>query len=299
MRMRALPSALLALVLVAAGAGCSNAAAERANSGQPTPTVEVTPSSTPTPYDPVFPAGTTVAFFGDSQATIMLRQDRRPPWLADYLNVVDRSIEGCGILLGRIRSRSGEGRNLATDYRCSDWASVWRSRIREGAPPDVSVIMIGAWEVVDLTLPSGEEVGFGTARWDEYFNLSLTRAITVLRSVDRPVALALLPCYRPVTSSRNTGSGYWPERGDDGRTRHINDLLVAAAARYPSGVFTLEPPEQFCNDPVLANASRYRGDGLHTTPCGANLYFKAYVRQLIGVEPGPPTPAGSGWECEV
>jgi hypothetical protein len=266
---------------------------------EPAPTVEVTPSPTPTPYDPVFPVGATVAFFGDSQATIMLRQDRRPPWLADYLNPVDRSIEGCGILVGRIRSRSGESRNLATDGRCRDWQSVWGSRIRDGAPPDVSVIMIGAWEVVDLTLANGDVLGFGTPRWDENFNAALGEAIAILRSVKRPVALALLSCYRPVTSSRNTGSGYWPERGDDDRTRHINDLIVAAAATYATGVFTLDPPEEFCTDPVLGNASRYRGDGIHTTPCGANLYFKAYVRQLIDVEPGPSTPAGSHWECEV
>jgi hypothetical protein len=266
---------------------------------EPTPTVEVTPSPTPTPYDPVFKAGATVAFFGDSQATIMLRQDRRPPWLADYLNPVDRSIEGCGILLGKIRSRSGESRNLATDDRCRNWQSVWQSRIHDGPPPDVSVIMIGAWEVVDLTLANGEVLGFGTPRWDENFNAALREAIAILRSVKRPVALALLSCYRPVTSSRNTGSGYWPERGDDDRTRHINDLIVAAAATYPTGVFTLDPPEEFCNDPVFANASHYRGDGIHTTPCGANLYFKAYVRQLVGVEPGPNTPAGSRWECDL
>lgn len=294
--MRALPAALVGLLLVAVSAGCSDAAPPPP---VPTPTVQVMPSPTRTPYDPVFPVGATVAFFGDSQATIMLRQDRRPPWLAEYLNPVDRSIEGCGILIGRIRSRSGEGRNLATDGRCRDWQSVWNSRIHDGAPPDVSVIMIGAWEVVDLTLPSGEALGFGTPRWDENFIAALREAIAILRSVKRPVAVALLSCYRPVTSSRNTGSGYWPERGDDDRTRHINELIVDVVSTYRTGVFTLDPPEEFCTDPVLSNASRYRGDGIHTTPCGANLYFKTYVRQLTGVEPGPDTPAGSRWQCEV
>src|SRR5688572_13110277 len=83
------------------------------------------PAPSPTPYDPVFPKGATVAFFGDSQATIMLRPDRTPPWLAEYMTPVDKSIEGCGILLGKVRSRSGESRNLATDFRCKDWQSVW------------------------------------------------------------------------------------------------------------------------------------------------------------------------------
>jgi hypothetical protein len=242
----------------------------------------------------MFAPGATVAFFGDSQATIMLRPDRRPAWLAPYLNPVDESIEGCGIILGKIHSRSGEGRNLATDYRCKDWQRIWQDRVRANVP-DVSVIMIGAWEVVDLTLPDGEQLGFGTPRWDENFHAALAEAIAILRSVERPVGLALLSCYRPVRSSLGTGSGYWPERGDDDRTRHINDLLRAAADSYATGVFTLEPPAELCTDPAVSRCCQYRGDGLHTTPKGADLYFQAYVRQLIGVCSGTEDPLLARW----
>jgi len=290
---RRFAAALLGLVLLTAA--CDGPAGEPVSEPSDPATVPTSDSSGPPgPYRPLFAPGATVAFFGDSQATIMLRPDRRPAWLAPYMTLVDESIEGCGIILGKIRSRSGEGRNLATDYRCEQWQAVWEDRVR-ATVPDVSVIMIGAWEVVDLTLPDGEPLGFGTPRWDENFNAALTQGIAVLRSVDRPVALALLPCYRPVTSSLGTGSGYWPERGDDERTRHINDLLRAAADSYPTGVFTLEPPPQLCTDPAISRCCQYRGDGLHTTPKGADLYFKAYVRQLIGVCSGDEDPLLARW----
>src|SRR5262245_7251198 len=98
MRRRLLAVLSAGLLVLGAVACTSNGPAEP---NQTPPTIEPTPS--PTPYDPVFPKGARVAFFGDSQATMMLRPDRTPPWLAEYLTPVDKSIEGCGILLGKVR----------------------------------------------------------------------------------------------------------------------------------------------------------------------------------------------------
>jgi hypothetical protein len=91
------------------------------------------------------------------------------------------------------------------------------------------------------------------------------------------VALSLLPCYRPVSAS----AGFWPERGDDQRTRHVNDVLHAVAAAAPSNVHVIEPPAQFCTDPAIATNLNYRWDGVHYYKPGAQLYFQTVVPQLL------------------
>jgi hypothetical protein len=239
-----------------------------------------TPGPVPVPPKPV-PPGSTVAFFGDSQGMTLLLN--KPPDLANYIEAVDATIEGCGILLGKVESRSGERRNLTTN--CANWRSVWTDRTAE-YDPVLAVIMLGAWDVFDLTLGSGQTLKFGSPGWDANFTDALRQAVTALRSARTDVALALLPCYRPIEAS----AGFWPERGDDERTRHVNELLLAHAKTYLSGVRTLEPPAEFCADPVIAADTAYRWDGVHYYKRGAALYFGAMLPQIMPPPPPEPTP---------
>ena len=101
--------------------------------------------------------------------------------------------------------------------------------------------------------------------------------VQILRAANAQVELALLPCYRPVPRS----AGYWPERGDDTRTRHVNTLLDQEALRFPDTVHTLQPPSQFCTNPTIAKSLSYRWDGVHYYKPGAALYFKAILPQLV------------------
>jgi peptidoglycan/LPS O-acetylase OafA/YrhL len=238
-------------------------------SPSPTPTPSAT-SNTPTPMTP-FPKGATVAWFGDSQGMTLLLN--RPADLGKYINALDETIEGCGILLGKVASRTGEKRNLTSD--CGNWESVWKSRVTK-VKPDVAVVMIGAWDVFDLTLDSGT-LTFASPAWDANFLTQLDAGVQILRAANAQVELALLPCYRPVPRS----AGYWPERGDDTRTRHVNTLLVQEALRFPDTVHTLQPPSQFCTNPTIAKSLSYRWDGVHYYKPGAALYFKAVLPQLV------------------
>jgi peptidoglycan/LPS O-acetylase OafA/YrhL len=242
-----------------------------------------TPSPKPVPPKPV-PPGSTVAFFGDSQGMTLLLN--KPPDLANYIEAVDATIEGCGILLGKVESRSGERRNLTTN--CANWRSVWTDRTAE-YDPVLAVIMLGAWDVFDLTLDSGQTLKFGSPGWDANFNDALRQAVSALRSARTDVALALLPCYRPVEAS----AGFWPERGDDERTRHVNELLLAHAKTYLSGVRTIEPPAEFCTDPIIAADTAYRWDGVHYYKRGAALYFGAMLPQIMPPPPPAPTPTST------
>jgi hypothetical protein len=237
----------------------------------PTPTPEPTAAATPVPLTPLA-KGATVAFFGDSQGMTLLLN--KPADVSKYISVSDQTIEGCGILLGKVASRSGEKRNLTSD--CKNWQSVWATRAQK-TKPDIAVVMIGAWDVFNLTLDSGATVTFGSAPWDQNFLDQLDAGVQTLRASSQQVELALLPCYRPVPRS----AGYWPERGDDDRTRHVNDLLGEEAARYPSQVHLLEPPAQFCTDPTISKSLSYRWDGVHYYKPGAALYFETALPQLV------------------
>ncbi|MGE5156142.1 MAG: acyltransferase family protein, partial [Betaproteobacteria bacterium] len=242
------------------------------NGPSATPTPSATPSqaATPTPLTP-FPKGATVAWFGDSQGMTLLLN--RPSDLSRYIKAMDETIEGCGVLLGKVASRTGEKRNLTSD--CANWESVWTSRAAT-VKPDIAVIMIGAWDVFDLTLDSGT-LAFASPAWDANFLTQLDAGVQILRTAHAQVELALLPCYRPVPRS----AGYWPERGDDTRTRHVNTLLVQEALRFPDSVHTLQPPAQFCTNPTIAKSLSYRWDGVHYYKPGAALYFQTALPQLV------------------
>lgn len=138
--------------------------------------------------------------------------------------------------------------------------------------------MVGGWDEFDLQLDSGT-LTFGTPAWDQYYTSRLAYSVGLLRTAGVPrLELALLPCYRPVPEP---GSGYWPERGDDWRTRHINTLLIAYAQAHPAGMGLLQPPPGFCTDPALAGNQDYRWDGLHYYKPGSLLYLMTAIPQLF------------------
>lgn len=214
-----------------------------------------------------------VAVFGDSQGMTLLLNV--PSDTGKYVAFKNDTIEGCGILLGKVTSRSGERRDLSAS--CPNWQSVWTSRaVRD--KPDIGLIMIGAWDVFDLTV-GGTKLTFGSPAWDAHFNGELTKAVTAVRTSGAKVALSLLPCFRPVRRS----AGFWPERGDDDRTRHVNTLLTAAAAANPSYITAVDPPSEFCDDPKISQSLSYRWDGVHYYKPGALLYCKAVLPQLLAI----------------
>jgi peptidoglycan/LPS O-acetylase OafA/YrhL len=267
----------------AVATGLSHAAAAPVAGGPvdlgPERTLGPLPSASPTAPaskapPPMLPAGATVAFFGDSQGMTLLLN--KPADTGKYLTTVDATISGCGVLLGAVKSRTGEKRNLTAD--CRNWQPVWAQRVGQ-IKPAMGVIMIGAWDVFDLTVDSGQMLPFGSPDWDRTFTTAITNGVETLRAGRAEVALALLPCYRPIKAS----AGFWPERGDDTRTRHVNDLLRRVADAYPTGVRTLEPPDQFCTDPAIASNTAYRWDGVHYYKQGAALYFSAVLPQLTSV----------------
>jgi hypothetical protein len=244
-----------------------------APSGTPSPIASGSPSPSPSATGPPPGGVPTVAIFGDSQGHTLLLNV--PKDTGKYVHFEDDTIEGCGFLLGKVQSRSGERLDLSAN--CPNWQSVWRARASQDKP-DIGMIMVGAWDVFDLTL-NGHTLAFGSADWDANYNSQLAKAIGALKAGAGHVAISLLPCYRPVRAS----AGYWPERGDDWRTRHINTLLTAAANNDPAYVSVVKPPHQFCEDPAIATSLSYRWDGVHYYKPGALLYCQAVIPQLLAI----------------
>ncbi|SDT59870.1 acyltransferase family protein [Actinoplanes derwentensis] len=227
-----------------------------------------------------FKAPIRVAVFGDSQGMTLLRNT--PDDLDRYLRITDETIEGCGIMLTRIRSKSGERTDLADS--CPNWQEHWAESARKRRP-QIALVMLGAWDVFDAITDTGT-IAFGSPEWDALFMDATSRGIGELRAVGAQVALSLLPCYRPVRGS----AGFWPERGKDVRTQHVNTLLTELAKRDPDRVFTINPPEEFCTDPQISTKLNYRWDGVHYYKAGAQLYFRTVVPQLSRVPRPAPIP---------
>jgi peptidoglycan/LPS O-acetylase OafA/YrhL len=250
------------------------------------PTTPVTPTrpvqSAPnqphtTPPPPPFARPVRVSFFGDSQGMTLLIN--KPNGLDGSITTSDSTVEGCGVLLGTIASKVGFSRNLDSD--CGNWPTLWAQHAQQHKP-QIAVVELGAWDVFDDTV-DGTKLAFGSSAWDAYYEKQLAQGIKVLIDAGAQVALMGVPCYRPIAAG---GLPLLPERGYDDRTRHVTALLRAAAAKDPQRVFMINPPGQFCHDPISTDVN-YRWDGTHFYIPGAALMFQVITPQLLAI-PQPP-----------
>ena len=213
-----------------------------------------------------------VAIFGDSQGSALFAN--RPKNIGKYLTLKNEAINACGIMRGKVVSRTGEKLNLID--ACPNWLPTWRSRAAS-VKADIALVIIGAWDVFDLITPHGTKLIFGTPQWDAQWVAQLRSGVAAIRQSGSQVALAELPCYSPVKIPG--GAGFWPERGDDSRTRHINELMRQVADGVH--VFTVQPAAAFCTDPKVGADRKNRYDGVHFLGPGAAIYLNALIPQLL------------------
>ena len=76
-----------------------------------------------------------------------------------------------------------------------------------------------------------------------------------------------------------------PERGDDERVAHVNELQRQVAASYGSGATSpvqfVEGPDAWCADETIATDLGYRWDGVHVYKPGANLIYETVAPDLL------------------
>jgi hypothetical protein len=217
-----------------------------------------------------------VVVVGDSQAHSLAIN--LPDGIESTFTVTDGSVEGCGVFDGGqvLSARSGFDRSFGD---CAGWAQEWAAAAQGS---EVALVVLGAWDVFDLERDDGTMLTFGTPAFDAHYLAQLQQGIDALAGSGSHVALLEAACMRPVEAD-GAGVPPLPERADDDRIAHVNELLRQAAAANPGTVTFVEGPDVWCADEAIATDVAYRWDGVHVYKPGANLIYETIAPALLAI----------------
>ena len=213
---------------------------------------------------------------GDSQAHSLAIN--KPSGIEKTFVVTDGSIDGCGIYDRGVGVGGTNGNFRRNFANCVGFEKSWTKSATK-AQADVALVVLGAWEVLDLKINSFTLV-VNTPPADTMFRTQMKRGIDALRATGATVALLEVACMRPVDSKGGPVPAL-PQRGDDTRTRHLNDLLREIAAPEDDGVFFVSGPKEWCSDPKISTSLSYRWDGVHAYKPGAKLIFETIATSIL------------------
>ncbi|WP_110318724.1 acyltransferase family protein [Mycolicibacterium moriokaense] len=214
------------------------------------------PVEVKSPSGQLAPGTKRVAVFGDSVAWTMMRY--LPP--TPGLSFTNYTTIGCGIARGGPYRYFGE--TLAQKPECDSWPARWSQRISHDRP-DVVLLIVGRWEIVDR-VNEGNWTHIGDDAYDAYLRGELQRALDVLTSTGARVVVTTEPYNR--RGERPDGSLYpedQPKRAD-----RWNALLRSVIGKRPD-VSVLDLNEKLCPDGYYTNkvdGIKMRMDGVHPTP---------------------------------
>ena len=213
---------------------------------------------------------------GDSQAHSLVVN--KPSGIEKTFVITNGSIDGCGIYDRGVGVGGTNGNFRRNFANCVGFEKKW-AKSATTARADVALVVIGAWEVLDLKI-NGFTFAVNTSPADTMFRTQMKRGIDALRSTGATVALLEVACMRPVDSKGGPVPAL-PQRGDDTRTRHLNDLLREIAATEDDGVFFVSGPKEWCSDPKISTSLSYRWDGVHAYKPGAKLIFETIASSVL------------------
>ena len=145
----------------------------------------------------------------------------------------------------------------------------------------MAAVVIGAWDVFDVSV-DGQLLPFASAANDQRFIAGVQKGIDALSAIGVKVALIEIPCMRP-QDVEGAGVPALPERGDDARVAHLNQLLGEVAAANPSTTTLVAGPVEYCTDEAIASSLGHRWDGVHAYKPGAKLTFEAIAAALLAI----------------
>ena len=213
---------------------------------------------------------------GDSQAHSLAVN--KPSGMEKTFVVADGSIDGCGIYDRGVGVGGTNGNFRRNFANCVGFEKSWAKSATK-ARADVVLVVIGAWEVLDLKINSFTFV-VNTLPADTMFRTQMKRGIDALRATGATVALLEVACMRPVDSKGGPVPAL-PQRGDDMRTRHLNELMREIAAPENDGVFFVSGPKEWCSDSKVSTSLSYRWDGVHAYKPGAKLIFETIATSIL------------------
>ncbi|GAY14524.1 membrane protein [Mycobacterium sp. shizuoka-1] len=198
----------------------------------------------------------TVSVFGDSIGWTMMRY--LPP--TPGITFLDRTTIGCGLVRGGPYRYSGV--SLEQKPECDTWPERWAQRIGHDRP-DVVLMMVGRWEVVDRKW-NGNWAHIGQPDFDKYLESELRRALDILGSTGALVVVATEPYSR---HGEQASGKLYPE-DQPGRVDQWNTLLRKVVDGRPNVTVLdlnkkLGPNGGYTNK---INGVQVRSDGVHPTP---------------------------------
>lgn len=198
----------------------------------------------------------TVSVFGDSIAWTVMRY--LPP--TPGITFLDRTTIGCGLVRGGPYRYSGQSLEQKTE--CDAWPERWAQRIAYDRP-DVVLMMIGRWEVVDRKW-NGKWAHIGQPDFDNYLESELRHALDILASTGALVVVATEPYSR---HGEQASGNLYPE-DQPSRVDQWNALLRRVAADRKNVTVLdlnkkLAPNGRYTNK---INGVQVRIDGVHPTP---------------------------------
>ena len=216
-----------------------------------------------------------VAIVGDSQAHSLAIN--LPDGIGDTFVITDGSVEGCGVHdSGRVLSaRDGFSNSFSI---CEGWQQEWAAA---AAQADVALVVLGAWDVFDVEI-DGTTYVFGTPEFDQLFTDELRSGIDAMVAAGAKVALLEVACMRPQDVD-GAGVPALPERGDDARVAHLNELLRGIASADPANVTFVAGPTAWCDDEAIATDLGHRWDGVHVYKPGAKLIYETIAPALLEI----------------
>jgi hypothetical protein len=217
-----------------------------------------------------------VAIVGDSQAHSLAVN--LPDGIESTFTVSDGSLDGCSVYdAGRIHSAHTGFRN--SFEMCAGWPTTWAAAAEQA---EIVLVVLGAWDVFDLQTGDGRRLTFGTPAWDDHVRAGMQRGIDAVVAAGANVALLEVPCMRPI-EAEGAGVPPLPERGDDGRVAHVNELFRSVAAANAGTVTFVEGPDAWCADEAVATDVAMRWDGVHVYKPGAKLVYDTIAPALVGL----------------
>jgi hypothetical protein len=209
-----------------------------------------------------------VTFFGDSVSWVIGKYLPRHPGL--WTSV--RAIEGCGIATLPDILELGTPH---TNYPgCTNWPGRWQKGVNKD-DPDVSVIELNRWELMDRKL-NGTYQHVGDPAYNAYLLGQLDKAVTIAGS--KGAAVVLLTAAYTHRAEKPDGSLY-PE-DTPARVDAWNRLLVQEQAKHPRTVTILNLNKLVCPNGKFTWAIgklRIRSDGLHYTPAGVQQIIAPWL----------------------
>jgi peptidoglycan/LPS O-acetylase OafA/YrhL len=205
---------------------------------------------------------------GDSTA-VVLAEGQRVGFPAGWESVEYGRI-GCALTAGRpIDVDDDQPTGFYDPNACGEWVIDW-TELSQQFQPSVSVVMVGAWEVLDHVV-DGRRLSFPSDEWTDHVDMAIRRGAEAASAGGGRVVLLRLPCMvQPTASLVNVQA-----RNDRARVEAFNAVLDGVATELTL-VDTLPLDELLCPDgePVGdINGEAIRFDGVHLTDAGTQLVW--------------------------